>query len=244
MANKVGGKITGVILSVLGLAFAAGSLYFAQQSLDLFQDGITAQGSVARVESHSGTCGSGSSKHPCTKYRRLVSFTDSAGEDHEFLDKNTSNSSSAYRVGQRVEVLYMPDDPQNATINTFFSLWGVPIILGIFAAAFGLVGFLILKQAKLRQHLIENGEKILADVSAIEEIVRRRRRNSKSYSTTRTTVNYVVVAQWKDPKSGTLHSFRSDQLPYSPSHLVGKQTPVFIDRKDPTKYHFDTSAFG
>lgn len=64
MANKVGGKITGVILSVLGLAFAAGSLYFAQQSLDLFQDGITAQGSVARVESHSGTCGSGAVNTP------------------------------------------------------------------------------------------------------------------------------------------------------------------------------------
>lgn len=50
------------------------------------------------------------------------------------------SSRRRYRVGASVRVLYSPDDPQKAQLNSFTDLLLLPIFLGCFGLAFSGVG--------------------------------------------------------------------------------------------------------
>jgi len=43
-------------------------------------------------------------------------------------------------VGQTINVLYDPDDPQKARINKWFNLYFVPMLLGFLGLVFGGIG--------------------------------------------------------------------------------------------------------
>jgi Protein of unknown function (DUF3592) len=68
----------------------------------------------------------------------IVRFTAADGRTVEFT--SSSGSSSPPDVGDRVEVLYDPDDPQDAQLSGFFSLWLWPIALGGVGIAFAAAG--------------------------------------------------------------------------------------------------------
>lgn len=83
-------------------------------------------------------------------YKPLVQFTDSKGNTVEFTT-STSSRPSSYKVGEKVDVLYAPENPDKAEINDFFSLWSGILMAGIFGAVFftvGLVFFLFDKRKK------------------------------------------------------------------------------------------------
>jgi len=45
-----------------------------------------------------------------------------------------------FKVGQVIEVLYDPDNPQNARIKKWFNLYFVPMLLGFLGLLFGSIG--------------------------------------------------------------------------------------------------------
>ena len=47
------------------------------------------------------------------------------------IHSSTSSSPPAYEVNEKVEVLYLAEQPEEAKLNGFFSLWGIPLVLGI-----------------------------------------------------------------------------------------------------------------
>ncbi|MFI5660798.1 DUF3592 domain-containing protein [Streptomyces sp. NPDC051684] len=51
------------------------------------------------------------------------------GTPHTFRSSTGSNP-PAYEQGERDEVLYRADDPEDARINGFLSLWLLPLIFG------------------------------------------------------------------------------------------------------------------
>ncbi|MFF4359504.1 DUF3592 domain-containing protein [Streptomyces sp. NPDC001604] len=64
-----------------------------------------------------------------------------AGDQPQFRGSVGSNPPS-YEAGERVEVLYRADSPQDARINGFASLWLLPLIfggLGLLATGIGTV---------------------------------------------------------------------------------------------------------
>jgi hypothetical protein len=66
----------------------------------------------------------------------VVRFTTAEGRTIKF----ESGSSASNSVGDRVEVLYDPDDPQHASLSGFFDLWLWPLatgVLGVMACVFG-----------------------------------------------------------------------------------------------------------
>jgi Protein of unknown function (DUF3592) len=71
-------------------------------------------------------------------YYPMVRFTTAGGRRVEFT--SSSGSSSPPDVGDRVEVLYDPDDPQDAQLSGFFSLWLWPIVLGGVGIGFAAAG--------------------------------------------------------------------------------------------------------
>ncbi len=73
------------------------------------------------------------------RYRARVEFATSTGSHIRFLSSISSNPPPA-QVGEHVDVRYHPDDPHNATINTYWQVWFLPTLLGIISAPFLLVG--------------------------------------------------------------------------------------------------------
>ncbi|MNH47046.1 hypothetical protein D3C79_1101060 [compost metagenome] len=61
---------------------------------------------------------------------------------------------------------------------------------------------------------------------------------------TRISVNgrhpYVIRSQWLNPRTSEVHLFESDNIWFDPSdYLKDESISVFIDKKNPKKYHVD-----
>jgi Protein of unknown function (DUF3592) len=73
-------------------------------------------------------------------FHPVVRFTTAEGRTVEFVS-SSGRSPAPWSVGDRVEVLYDPDDPKDAELSGFFDLWLFPIAftgVGVgFIAAFG-----------------------------------------------------------------------------------------------------------
>lgn len=81
-----------------------------------------APGTVIDVSRHTDSEGT-------VTFRPVVRFTIETGETIEFVSSSGSSVASK-SVGDQVEVLYDPDDPKDAELSDFFSVWGFPVILG------------------------------------------------------------------------------------------------------------------
>ncbi|MGY0022808.1 DUF3592 domain-containing protein [Streptomyces sp. cg35] len=112
-----------------GALFLAIGLVLGGMSVSLAVSGKHAEGTVVHMEWSSGTSsgssrksrGSGPSAHP------VVLFTPAGGESVTFRSSAGSNP-PAYDVGDRVDVLYRADDPEDAQIDGFLSMWLLPLI--------------------------------------------------------------------------------------------------------------------
>lgn len=75
-------------------------------------------------------------------YAPVFVFRDAQGAEHTVYSSMASYP-PMQQVGDSVHVLYSPDDPSHAKIDSFFSLWGWPFVTGQLAA-FGLtIGLVI-----------------------------------------------------------------------------------------------------
>lgn len=168
--------------------------------------------------------------------RPVVRFTDHTGEAVEFKSPTSSNPPS-FHVDEKVEVLYLRDRPRQAEINAFLPMWFGVLMLGglgslFFSIAAGMVIVPLLARRR-GERLKRQGVPVFADFQGVEL--------NTSFS-----VNdrhpYRVCAHWQDPATSNLHIFRSANLWFDPSgHIKVKKIKVFIDRKNPRKYHVDLS---
>ena len=78
------------------------------------------------VEDHSGDSG--------TTYRPVFVFRDSKEREHE-IHSSVGSYPPAYKVNDKVSVLYNVEEPENAVIDGFFFIWLMPFVLGIIGAA-------------------------------------------------------------------------------------------------------------
>ncbi|MEN9206915.1 MAG: DUF3592 domain-containing protein [Gloeomargarita sp. GMQP_bins_120] len=72
-------------------------------------------------------------------YYPVVVYTLPDGRRLEVVAR-TGSTPPRYRIGQRVEVLYDPQNPSRARINDFFELWLLPLFFGGFGLFFTIGG--------------------------------------------------------------------------------------------------------
>ncbi|MGA4844567.1 DUF3592 domain-containing protein [Streptomyces sp. G45] len=128
----------GAVSLVVGLVLAGISVSF-------LVDAERAQGTVVALEwrSSGGDSDGGTSRRTRgddepTAYP-VVEFRTEDGTPTRFRDSTGSNP-AAYEVGERVEVLYRADSPEDARIKGFLSLWLGPLILGGIGLVFTGIG--------------------------------------------------------------------------------------------------------
>ncbi len=77
-----------------------------------------------------------------TVYFPVFTFTDAQGTVHT-IHSSSGSSPPDYEVGDSVPVLYSPNDPENAKIDSFFSVWGISLITGILGGIYLPAGLIV-----------------------------------------------------------------------------------------------------
>ncbi len=79
-----------------------------------------------------------------SKYSWMPVFRFTTQDGRTFtVTSNIAQSPSPWKFGDHVPVLYQPDHPENAHIDSFFQLWAPQVIVGIVGAGFSTVPLLI-----------------------------------------------------------------------------------------------------
>ncbi len=218
------------IISILGVVLLVLCGLFVYQTLEFLAVAKGADGTVVRLEYERSGSSSGGAYYP------IVRFLLRTGETFEFRS-SVGSSPPSYRRGEPVRVLYDPTTPESAEIDSFFSLWFAPILLGFLGSVFGAfgVGYWGWFIARVRREawLARHGRRIVADIVdvAIERSVKRNRRSP-----------WRITAQWTDPLSRKVHVFKSRRIWFDPTPFMkGETVSVLIDPDDPRRYMVDLS---
>lgn len=114
-----------------GSLFLVVGLILAGVSVSFLADAERTQGTVVALEwrnDHDGASRKKRGNDEPAAYP-VVEFASADGTPRTFRSSTGSNPPS-YEEGERVEVLYRADSPEDARINGFASLWLLPLIFG------------------------------------------------------------------------------------------------------------------
>lgn len=216
------------IFLIVGLGVLAGSVYNTLQTKDFLSSAVHAEGEVvdliARRSDNSTTYAPKVSFYTANKQR--LSFTSSS-----------SSSPAAYSRGEKVTVLYSPNNPSNAKIDSFFSLWGASLIMGVLGVVFSAVGGGIwinqIRNKRKIEWLKVHGQPLITEFQSVQRNTSLKV-NGKS--------PWVIHSQWSDSRENKVYTFKSDNLWFNPeSFIQDQQITVLIDRENKKRYHLDTS---
>jgi hypothetical protein len=216
------------VFTLVGVGMLVGAFLTYRSTNSFLEEAAKAEGTVVElVQSRSSNS---------TTYKPTVQFTDQNGRAIEFVSSSGSNPPS-YSKGEKVEVLYLPTDPQNAKIRGFFSLWGLSVILGLLGGVFFLIGICIMLADTLKEdnyeYLKKTGTPIDTDYQNVE---------LNTAFSINDTHPFRVLTQWQNPLTLEIHIFKSDNLWFDPSSYIrSKKITVFIEKDNPKKYYVDLS---
>ncbi|MBF2007665.1 MAG: DUF3592 domain-containing protein [Chlorogloeopsis fritschii C42_A2020_084] len=128
--------IFGSIFGGIGGIFAVIGIIFGVNTHSFVGTALSTQGTVIDLELRSSTDSKGRSS---SVYYPVVKFAPSSGEQTIFKS-NTGSNPPAFTKGQQVEVLYNPQKPNSAMINSWLELWFLPAMFTGMGLIFVLIG--------------------------------------------------------------------------------------------------------
>jgi hypothetical protein len=216
------------LFSLIGLGMLVGAFFWYKSTNAFLAEATKAEGSVIELRL--------SRSSDSTTYAPVVNFVTRKGEEITFVSSVSSNPPS-YRVGEKVDIFYLPANPYEAKINGFFSLWGGATIVGGLGGLFFLIGIAItvlpMVKGRRDENLKHQGIPIETEFQSVE-------RNT-AYS-----VNgrhpFRILTQWQNPATSEVHVFHSDNLWFDPTNYIkSKRITVFVERNNPKRYFVDLS---
>lgn len=125
--------IISIVLLVVVLGYVCNRVAFLQSARRV-------EGKVITVTGTDSRCGSRRARHPCTRFDAVVQYkTPETGRDYTLnLDAGTAYGRSQdvekarLRMGEQVRIAYDPDAPHKSFEDTFYGIWGTPLMLGFF----------------------------------------------------------------------------------------------------------------
>ena len=132
MAPKL--RVAFWILGPLGALLIVGAVFLVVRTGTLIATGVRTRGKVVDLASSNSSDGA-------SVFRPVVTF-EVRGEQHTFTSSHGSKP-AGYDVGDQVGVIYLPDDPAYARIDSFGSLWLGATIAGSLGLFFGGIAWLI-----------------------------------------------------------------------------------------------------
>ncbi|MHC0062451.1 DUF3592 domain-containing protein [Nostoc sp. UIC 10890] len=133
-------RIFGSIFGGVGSIIAVTGIIIGLNTRSFVTSAIPAQGTIIDLVQRSSTDNKGRYSYV---YYPVVKFTTSSGETTVF-EANSGSNPPEFTKGQQVEILYSPEKPNSATINSWLSLWFLPIMFISLGSIFALVGGIVL----------------------------------------------------------------------------------------------------
>ncbi|QQR69684.1 MAG: DUF3592 domain-containing protein [Alphaproteobacteria bacterium] len=154
----------GLMAVLFGAVFVGLALWQGQETQDFLAVSVRVPGKVIQMEASHGS--------DSTTYRPIFEYTTKDGQTLTHRSEMSSNPPTYHR-GEEVEVLYDPAYPEKAKINGFFSLWGLPVILGAFGCVPLLIGLFMgmahAARQQLRARLERFGNKLHCKVTDVSQ---------------------------------------------------------------------------
>lgn len=130
-------RMIGTVAIAIGLLEMLVAIGFLVHAQSWIADTVGTSGTViAHERSTHATAGRGASR---STFAEVVRFSDASGVQHEF--KSFIATSDPFAVGTAVAVRYSKADPSDAAIDSWFRLWGFPLIFAAAGLVFAGVGF-------------------------------------------------------------------------------------------------------
>ena len=133
--KSTAGVVIGCLFALIGLGVLIFACSLGYESWQKAENGVTVQGKVVSLkrECSSGRRSSGTTYYP------VFRFTAQDGKEYR-VEHNQGSNPPAWKKGEEVELIYLPDDPQSAVPNTFWGKYGVTVFLLIFGSGFAGIG--------------------------------------------------------------------------------------------------------
>ncbi|MEQ4675082.1 DUF3592 domain-containing protein [Providencia vermicola] len=215
------------IFLVIGLLFLVGTAFALYSGMDMAKNGIKTTGIVTDLDISV-------SEDKSKTYFPIIEFTTLENQQIEF---RSSMGSSSYRnsIGQSIDVLYNPANPQDAIIDSLFGVYGLSIILGIFGGVFTLIGgipvMLGITNKKKSTRLLREGTPIQVKITGVEEntMIQVNRRSP-----------YQIIADVHDKDTNTIKRYKSENIYFDPSPYIDRENvTIYLDRSNANKYYMD-----
>lgn len=167
----------------------------------------------------------------------VVRFTTAEGRTLEF--RSSTGSSSPPQPGDRVEVLYDPDDPQDARLSGFFDVWLLPIVFGFIGVVASTVSLVAIRRTRGLSK---------ADAEGLRAHGLRVEGNSPRVVycddvDVQGSSPFRVEVDVRDPTRDEVRVLRSEYVWFDPApYLEGRDAvDVYLDPKRPERYLVDLS---
>jgi len=216
--------IFGGVFGLVGVTFLTVAVFTSYSEIEFRNGAITAPGTVIDLQPGQGSKGG-------TLYKPVFRFTDRDDKEHT-VTGGVASSPPSYRRGEAVTVLYRPENPEGAQIDSFMESWFLPLIFGslgsVFTAIAGGCGIHALLRRRRRSWLTTQGTRIQARVNGVEID-----RNTSS----RGRNPWRISAQWQNPVDRKVYTFMSDPIWFDPSPYIRQETvELLINADNPHQY--------
>jgi hypothetical protein len=114
-----------------GVAFLLTALFFFNKTRKFLQSTERATARVVQLEENSSSDGS--------TWKPVFEFTTLTGQKVTHRHKISSNPPS-WKVGDETTIAYKPDTPERARILSYFSVFGLELVLACIASVLLLIG--------------------------------------------------------------------------------------------------------
>jgi hypothetical protein len=134
-------------------------------------------------------------------------------------------------------VQYLPGNPQQARIDSFFENWLAVLILGslgmVLTATGGAIFLAGVRQRKRDAWLATKGVRVQAKFESVNYNTRMEG-NGRS--------PWQLICQWQHPVTKKVYVFASENIWFDPTTFVKRDTlDVLVDMDNPKRYRVDTS---
>jgi hypothetical protein len=103
-----------------------------------FHSAATAEGAIIAMRETPQSAG-----RTRKSFSPIFQFKAANGKNYT-VNSNIAERPTSWRLGGSVLVLYQPDHPENAHIDSFAQLWMLQVVVGVVGAAFSTIPVLIL----------------------------------------------------------------------------------------------------
>lgn len=228
-------SLIGGIFFVVGLGLLSGAAVAGLSTKSFIDRAMEGSGVVKELERRVTRDEDG---YDSVSFYPVVEYYPEGSSESITFRSNTGSNPPAFQVGEEVSLYYSPTDYNDVRLNTFFSLWGVSMILLFIGAIFtalggGFVTASIIKKGR-DSWLRKNGTVIRAE---LDSVIRNHNVKLNGVSP------FQLLLKYSDNNTGQLYTFKSDNIYDNPEPYLRTNgisiVNVLIDPQDPKRYLVD-----